>query len=95
MSVYSKAYQTVIAGRTREDEAIAFYGKNKIALPARVTNFVSMGGQTQPTIVEQANELARQPQIRPPLVTGDDLTALGMAPGPAMGALAVTVNSFV
>ena len=56
MSAYSKAYQEVIAGRVREDEAIGFYGKNKVALPARVTNFVSMGGQTQPTIVEQANE---------------------------------------
>ena len=54
--MYSKAYQTVTAGRVREDEAIAFYGKNKIALPARVTNFVSMGGQQQPTIVEGANE---------------------------------------
>lgn len=53
---YSKAYQTVTAGRVREDEAIPFYGQNKIALPARVTNFVSMGGQKQPTIVEEANE---------------------------------------
>lgn len=54
MSTYSKAYQLSPSGR--EDEAIAFYGKNKIALPPRVTNFVSMGGQKQPTIVEEANE---------------------------------------
>ena len=53
---YSTAYQQVIAGRVREDEQIAFYGKNKIALPPRVTNFVSMGGQKQPTVVEEANE---------------------------------------
>ena len=53
---YSKSYQTVTAGRVREDEAIAFYGKNKIATPARVTNFTSMGGQKQPTVVEEANE---------------------------------------
>jgi len=54
---YSRAYQTVIAGRVREDEAISFYGKNKIALPPRVTNFVSMGGQKQPTLfVDPANE---------------------------------------
>ena len=53
---YSKAYQTVEAGRVREDEAIAFLGKNKIATPARVTNFTSVGGQTQPTVVEEANE---------------------------------------
>ena len=54
--MYSKAYQTVTAGRVREDEAIGFYGQNKVALPARVTNFVSMGGQTQPTVVEEPNE---------------------------------------
>lgn len=53
---YSKAYQTVTAGRVREDEAITFLGKNKIATPARVTSFNSIGGQKQPTIVEEANE---------------------------------------
>ena len=52
---YSKAYQTVEAGRVREDEAIAFYGDNKVSV-GRVTAFVSMGGQKQPTIVEEANE---------------------------------------
>jgi poly(A) polymerase len=36
---------------------------------------------------EQARELEKQPQIRPPLLTGEDLQALGMKPGPAMGAL--------
>jgi len=53
---YSKAYQTVTAGRVREDESIAFLGKNKIATPARVTSFTSMGGQKQPQLVEEANE---------------------------------------
>jgi len=54
---YSRAYQTVEAGRVREDEAIAFFGDNKIALPPRVTNFVSQGGQTpDPAIVEDPNE---------------------------------------
>lgn len=38
-------------------------------------------------LVEQAEELKRKPQIRPPLLTGEDLIALGMKPGPAMGAL--------
>jgi poly(A) polymerase len=38
-------------------------------------------------LVEQAAVLANQPEIRPPLLTGDDLMALGMKPGPAMGAL--------
>lgn len=51
MGVYSRAYQEVIAGRTREDEQIAFYGQNKVALPPRVTNFNNLGGQTQPTLV--------------------------------------------
>jgi poly(A) polymerase len=36
---------------------------------------------------EQARELEKQPEIRPPLLTGDDLQSLGMKPGPAMGAL--------
>ena len=52
---YSKRYQEIVAGRVREDEGIAFYGQNKVSV-GRVTNFVSMGGQTQPTIVEEANE---------------------------------------
>jgi tRNA nucleotidyltransferase/poly(A) polymerase len=38
-------------------------------------------------LVEQAAELAKQPEIRPPLLTGEDLIALGMKPGPAMGVL--------
>jgi poly(A) polymerase len=38
-------------------------------------------------LTRQAEELARQPSLRPPLLTGDDLIALGMRPGPALGAL--------
>src|SRR5437867_8991399 len=38
-------------------------------------------------LVREAEELARQPAIIPPLVTGDDLIALGLKPGPALGAL--------
>jgi len=38
-------------------------------------------------LVEQAAELKQQPAIRPPLLTGEDLMALGLRPGPAMGAL--------
>ena len=38
-------------------------------------------------LVTQAAELANQPEIRPPLLTGEDLIALGMPPGKAMGAL--------
>ena len=38
-------------------------------------------------LVEQSAELASQPEIRPPLLAGEDLIALGMKPGKAMGAL--------
>jgi poly(A) polymerase len=38
-------------------------------------------------LVEQAQELEKQPEIRPPLLSGDDLIALGIKAGPAMGAL--------
>jgi hypothetical protein len=48
--VYSKAYQTVWAGRVREDEAIGFYGHNEVALPPRVTVFVNLSAQKQPTV---------------------------------------------
>ena len=38
-------------------------------------------------LVEQAKELKKKPHIRPPLLTGTDLIALGMKPGPEIGAL--------
>jgi poly(A) polymerase len=38
-------------------------------------------------LVAQSAELSKQPEIRPPLLTGDDLIALGVKPGPQMGAL--------
>ncbi len=43
-------------------------------------------------LVQQAAELARQPEIRPPLLTGNDLIALGMEPGPAMGRLLAEIR---
>lgn len=46
---YSKAYQEVTAGRVREDEAVSFFKDNKVATPARVTSFNSIGGKKQPT----------------------------------------------
>ena len=36
-------------------------------------------------LVQQAAELARQPEIVPPLLTGDDLIELGLRPGPELG----------
>jgi poly(A) polymerase len=38
-------------------------------------------------LVAQAEELKKQPAIRPPLLTGKDLIALGMKPGKELGAL--------
>jgi poly(A) polymerase len=38
-------------------------------------------------LVEQAEELKKQPAIRPSLLTGKDLIALGMKPGKELGAL--------
>lgn len=43
-------------------------------------------------LVEQAAQLATQPAIRPPLLTGDDLIALGIKPGPAMGPLLAEIR---
>jgi poly(A) polymerase len=40
----------------------------------------------------EAEALARQPQIRPPLVTGHDLIQLGMKPGPALGRLLAEIR---
>ncbi len=40
----------------------------------------------------QAEELAKQPQIRPPLLTGNDLIALGLKPGPALGTLLAEIR---
>lgn len=38
-------------------------------------------------LAAEARELTRKPRIRPPLISGNDLIALGMKPGPAMGTL--------
>jgi poly(A) polymerase len=43
-------------------------------------------------LVKQAKELEKQPEIRPPLLTGDDLIAMGMQPGPAMGQLLAEIR---
>ena len=43
-------------------------------------------------LVEQAEELKHQPQIRPPLLTGNDLIALGVKPGKELGALLAEIR---
>lgn len=43
-------------------------------------------------MVEQARELEKQPQIRPPLLTGDDLKAMGFPTGPGMGEILAEIR---
>jgi tRNA nucleotidyltransferase/poly(A) polymerase len=43
-------------------------------------------------LVEQAAELNKKPAIRPPLLTGRDLLALGLKSGPALGALLAEIR---
>ena len=43
-------------------------------------------------LVAQSAELAQQPEIRPPLLTGADLIKLGVKPGPAMGKLLAEIR---
>jgi len=40
----------------------------------------------------QARELEKQPEIVPPLLTGNDLLALGLKPGPAVGNLLAEIR---
>ena len=43
-------------------------------------------------LVEQARTLAQQPEIRPSLLTGNDLIALGVQPGPELGKLLAEIR---
>ena len=43
-------------------------------------------------LLAEAKALEQTPELRPPLVTGDDLIALGMQPGPALGALLAEIR---
>ena len=43
-------------------------------------------------MVAQGEELAKQPKLIPPLLTGDDLKALGVKTGPGMGALLTRIR---
>jgi tRNA nucleotidyltransferase/poly(A) polymerase len=43
-------------------------------------------------VVAQAEDLAKQPQMIPPLLTGHDLKALGVPSGPVMGALLTEIR---
>ncbi len=43
-------------------------------------------------LVDQATQLANQPAIRPSLLTGNDLLAMGVKPGPQLGALLAEIR---
>jgi poly(A) polymerase len=43
-------------------------------------------------LVQHSRELEQNPEIRPPLLSGGDLIALGMKPGPAMGVLLTEIR---
>jgi len=43
-------------------------------------------------LVAQSKQLQDQPHIRPPLITGDELIAMGMKPGPRLGALLAEIR---
>jgi poly(A) polymerase len=43
-------------------------------------------------LVREAAELARRPELRPPLLRGEQLIALGLVPGPELGALLAEVR---
>ena len=43
-------------------------------------------------LLEQAEELKHQPTIRPPLLTGNDLIALGLRPGREIGVLLAEIR---
>jgi tRNA nucleotidyltransferase/poly(A) polymerase len=43
-------------------------------------------------LLEQEKELSKKPEIRPSLVNGDDLIALGFKPGPALGTVLAEIR---
>jgi len=43
-------------------------------------------------LVTQAHELSQQPEMIPPLLTGDDLIRLGLKPGPVLGQLLAEIR---
>ncbi len=58
----------------RENEAIAFFRDNKIATPARVTSFNSVGGKKQPVV--EANHMTGDPGMGKQVAERDpDLSA--------------------
>jgi len=69
---YQNAYQEVIAGRVREDEQIAFFGKNRVATPVKTVTFASTGGKKQPTL--EKNYL-QHPGVGKPGTTSDVIEA--------------------
>lgn len=67
---YSKAYQTVTAGRVREDE-LAFFKNNSSASPARVYGSYPTGAKKEPTVFkdyQDDNFIGKASSLRKPVL---------------------------
>ena len=53
---YSRAYQTVVAGRVRDEEAIDIFRKNQVVTPARIASLNPVAGKKQVTVTSLALE---------------------------------------
>jgi len=73
---YSKAYQTVTAGRVREDEAIGFFGNNSIVTPARVSTITNRSAIKQPVV---STDHLQHPGIGKTGTTSDNKSAYNPA----------------
>ncbi len=64
MATYSKAYQTVTAGRVREDE-VTFFKDNKSAFPTGTFTTSRVGGSVQqPVITKEYLKMEEAGKIR-------------------------------
>lgn len=68
---YSKAYQQIVSGRTREDE-LAFFKQNQSVSPAKVYGHYPTGGKSEPTIVKDLtddNFVGKASSLRKPVLS--------------------------
>ena len=68
---YSKSYQTVTAGRVREDE-LGFFKNNQSASPARVYGSYTTGARKQPTVLadyQDDNFIGKPSAVRKPVLS--------------------------
>lgn len=68
---YSKAYQTVTAGRVREDE-LGFFKLNQSVSPARTYGSYPVGGKKEPTVFadyQNDNFIGKPSAVRKPVLS--------------------------